>query len=131
MSKKTILVPYDFSPQSEAALEYAAAFAADTGAELLIVHVLDPSIQDLVGVEPVEALEGLDLALHDVKPKDESIAFSHRLLEGAAADQILTTAKQENAEMIVMGTHGRSGLKMCDSARERLRAKARRCFRSL
>jgi nucleotide-binding universal stress UspA family protein len=109
-ARKTILVPVDFSPQSKAALEYAAAFAKDSGAELLIVHAMDLSIRRIEGLEPVDALGGLDAALHDVKPTDESIPCAYRMLDGPPAQAILKIADEENVEMIVMGTHGRSGV---------------------
>ena len=111
MSDRKILVPVDFSDQSAAALEYASAFAKDYGAELLIVHVIEPVIQDLEGIEPIEAVEGLQAALRDVRPKDESIGYSHRMLDGPPADAILRLAEEESVEMIVMGTHGRTGFK--------------------
>jgi nucleotide-binding universal stress UspA family protein len=49
-------------------------------------------------------------ALHDVKPKDDDVRFSHQLAEGKPASAILKLAAEVNAEMIVMGTHGRSGI---------------------
>lgn len=111
MANKTILVPIDFSAHSKAALEYACSFAQDSGAELLIVHARDDTIQHVEGLGPVDALEGLDAALHDMKPTDDSVSFSHRMLEGPPAQAILKAAEEEDVEMIVMGTHGRSGFK--------------------
>jgi nucleotide-binding universal stress UspA family protein len=111
MSDRKILVPIDFSANSKESLEYASAFAKDYDAELLIVHVMDSAIENLDGIQPVEAMEGIDAALRDVKPTDETIPYSHRMLEGPPADTILKTAEEENVEMIVMGTHGRSGFK--------------------
>lgn len=108
--RKTILVPIDFSSNSIAALEYAAAFARDGNAELLIVHVRGPETNQLEGVGAVEALEALDDALHAVRPTDEGIPCSHRLIEGTPAQAIVETAAAEDVQMIVMGTHGRSGM---------------------
>jgi nucleotide-binding universal stress UspA family protein len=110
MKDRKILVPIDFSEQSKSVIEYATAFAKDYDAELLIVHVMDPAITHLEGIQPAEALEGLNAVLREVRPADNTVACSHRLLEGAPADTILKTAKDENVEMIVLGTHGRSGL---------------------
>lgn len=111
MSDNKIVVPVDFSLSSHAALEYAAAFAKDLNAELLIVHVVDHEVERLRGVQPDEALEGLYEALHAVKPNDESIAVTHQVLEGAPAQAILEFAQANNVKMIVMGTHGRTGLR--------------------
>ncbi len=106
-----ILVPIDFSAESKVALEFATALARDGDRHLLIVHVVEPELEYLGGVKPLEAIEGLDHALHDVKPRDNSVSYSHRMLDGLPADAILKAAKDEQVEMIVMGTHGRSGLK--------------------
>ena len=110
-AKNTILVPVDFSAHSKAALEYACSFAKDSGAELLIVHARDDTIQHIEGLGPVDVLEGLDAALHDMKPTDDSVPISHRMLEGPPAQAILKAAEEANVEMIVMGTHGRSGFR--------------------
>ncbi len=110
MTERKILVPIDFSAQSRAALGYATAFAKDCDAELLIVHVMHPDTIRLEGVDPVAAVEGLDSTLHQVKPPDPKIRCSYRLLEGLPAEAILDVAQSEAVEMIVMGTHGRSGL---------------------
>ena len=111
MSHTTYLVPIDFSSHSEAAIEFATAFAKDSNAELLIVHVLDPDLKQLEGVSPQAAMDGLVAALHEVKPTDESVPYAHRLLQGAPAEAILELAHEEPIELIVMGTHGRTGLK--------------------
>ena len=111
MSDEKILVPVDFSPSSQAALEYAAAFAKDFGAELVIVHVVDHEVEHLPGVRPNEALAGLHEALQALKPNDESAVVSHQMLEGTPADAILEFAQANNVKMIVMGTHGRTGLR--------------------
>ena len=111
MSAPKILVPTDFSPQSKAALNYAEAFAQQSGAELLIVHVIDPKIQDLKGLSPDDSMVALYEALHDIKPSDENIHCSHQIIEGPAAQAIVEMANEEKVKMIVMGTHGRTGMK--------------------
>ena len=105
-----ILVPIDFSEHSAAALEYATAFAKDQNAELLIVHTVDPGVQDLEGVSQGAAMEGLVDALHAWRPQDESVSYAHRLLQGTPAKAILEVADEENVALIVMGTHGRKGV---------------------
>ena len=111
MSQTKYLVPIDFSPHSEAAVEFASAFAKDSNAELLIVHVVDPDVEQLEGTTPESAMDGLVAALHDVQPLDDSIPFAHRLLHGVPAEAIISLATEESVELIVMGTHGRTGLK--------------------
>lgn len=111
MANAKILVPIDFSPQSKAALGYAEAFAQQSGAELLVVHIIDPKIQDLKGLNRDDTLVALYEALHALKPADEKIECSYQIVEGAAAKSIVDLANEEQAEMIVMGTHGRTGMK--------------------
>jgi len=48
--------------------------------------------------------------LQDVKPSDPAVPFEHRLMMGDPAGEVVRIAEEESAEMIVMGTHGRTGL---------------------
>ena len=54
--------------------------------------------------------EELRRSLVQVVPLDESIHFEHKLLVGDPATAIVETAEKEDADMIVLGTHGRTGL---------------------
>ena len=56
MTDRKILVPIDFSGQSKAALEYAAAFASDSDAELLIIYVMNPKVDLIEGGGPSRSL---------------------------------------------------------------------------
>jgi nucleotide-binding universal stress UspA family protein len=112
MSTAKILVPVDFSAQSRSALDIAGSFAIIEKAELLIAHVVEDDIEAYFpagGVSSSEAMTGLYDVLHDVRPADESIPYTHRLIEGKPASAILKLAADENVELIVMGTHGRTG----------------------
>lgn len=113
MNLKTILFPTDFSHTGDAALQLAKVLARDTGAKLLIVHVEEPPMVYAEGgmyygaVEPDK--EQLEKMLREVVPGD-GIACEHRLVMGNPADALVEVAKEEHADMIVMGTHGRTGL---------------------
>jgi len=48
--------------------------------------------------------------LEAVKPSDPTVAFTHRLTMGDPASEIVRIAVEEGAEMIGLGTHGRSGM---------------------
>ena len=48
--------------------------------------------------------------LAEVKPTDPKVPYQHRLITGEPASAIARLAEDENVDMIVMGTHGRSGL---------------------
>jgi nucleotide-binding universal stress UspA family protein len=111
---RKILHPTDFSDPARAAFEMACALARDYGAELVVVHVDRPSpifAPDgiVVGV-PVEEPYELRAKLARVRPTDAKVKVTHRLLEGEPADQILKAARAEAADLIVLGTHGTTGL---------------------
>jgi nucleotide-binding universal stress UspA family protein len=115
MNAKKILFPTDFSAFSDGALDQATALARDAGAALLIVHVEEPAIaygggEMYYGVlEPDHAT--LRKVLGGVVPSDPQVPYEHRLLSGDPAEAIVQLAEEEHVEMIVMGTHGRTGLR--------------------
>ena len=114
MAQKTILFPTDFSLASDAALKHAEALAKQTGAKLLIVHVEEPPLAygggELYYGIPEPNSERILKMLEDVKPEDSTVAFTHRLTMGDPAGEILRIAGDERVEMIVLGTHGRTGM---------------------
>jgi nucleotide-binding universal stress UspA family protein len=59
---------------------------------------------------PIEEPLALRGRLAQVRPADSTVKCQHRLLEGDPADEILKVAGVENVDMIVMGTHGATGL---------------------
>lgn len=112
MRLERILVPTDFSASSEQALDFAMALARDTGATLLLLHVAEPL--PLYSDMPYSVVQEPDLPelrqrLHSISVAAQ-IPTERHVVVGAAADEILELAKQERADLIVMGTHGRTGL---------------------
>lgn len=114
MAQKTILVPTDFSTASDAALPHAEALAKQSNARLLIVHVEEPPLAygggELYYGLPEPSSERILKMLEDVKPADPKLPFAHRLTMGDPAAEIVRIAADEQAEMIVLGTHGRTGM---------------------
>ena len=114
MKANKILFPSDFSHTGDAALEMATALARDAGATLVIVHVEEHPMAYGGGdvyygvAEPATA--DLLRMLEDIKPADPQVPYQHRLITGKPASAIARLAEDENIDMIVMGTHGRSGL---------------------
>ncbi len=120
-----IIYPTDFSSAAEVVFDTAQRLARDSDSLLLIVHVVEPVAAATPGtVAPPVTLGGTDLSqsqreaieqareeLRKVVPADPAIRFEHRVTEGPASDGILDLAKQEQADVIVMGTHGRTGVK--------------------
>ena len=118
---RRILHPSDFSPASRAAFTRAVASARADRAELLLVHVITP-VAPFVGdgyVSPkvyddmqrsIRASGQKQLDKLVAKAKAGGARARGLLLEGMPADGIVRTARSKRADVIVMGTHGRSGL---------------------
>jgi nucleotide-binding universal stress UspA family protein len=119
MTRK-ILCPVDFSTGSERALGKAEELAKALGAELELLHVYQLPVLALpdapVTVSPTFIADLTDRAEQALKPladkvKTHGLAVSTKLLEGAPAETIVSRAQELRAELIVMGTHGRSGFR--------------------
>lgn len=113
MNAKKILFPTDFSHTGDAAMEMATSLARDSGAKLLIVHVEEPPVaygggEMYYGI-PDPATEDLKKMLEEVKPSDPSVPYEHRLVTGDPPNAISRLAEEEEVDMIVLGTHGRTG----------------------
>ncbi len=114
MKANKILFPTDFSHTGDAALEMATALARDAGATIIIVHAEEPPTAygggELYYGLPEPATDELLKMLRKIEPADPAVPYEHRLISGDPAHAIVRLAKEENVDMIVMGTHGRSGL---------------------
>jgi nucleotide-binding universal stress UspA family protein len=118
-----VLVPIDFSPSSRAALEYGTFLAGKLGAELTVLHVWEPPGYvgpDTLALLPVAAGQpGWDQTRAEVMREVERFLgkasarptdLRVRVEAGEPSDAILLAAKDGGADLIVMGTHGRTGL---------------------
>jgi nucleotide-binding universal stress UspA family protein len=112
---KSILVSTDGSKYSDAAIDRAIVFAKSYGSEVKVISVVDVT-EEFIARAP-GALEGLvkkakDI-VEDVKKKvsSEGIKAEGIVREGEAYRAITELAGKENAGVIVMGSHGRTGLK--------------------
>lgn len=112
LSIRTILHPTDFSERSKYAFRLACTLARATGARIVVLHVQTPpmaaSIEGVVSGLPEEnpISARIDLARFEYP----GIEVEHRLVEGDPASAIVEAAKGINCDMIIMGTHGRTGL---------------------
>jgi nucleotide-binding universal stress UspA family protein len=111
----TILHPTDFSDRSRYALALASALARDYGARLIVLHaVAVPTVVYGDGVV-VAASPGVLLAsareqLDGLPLPHTGVRAERRVEEGDAVEVILRVAQEVRADLIVMGTHGRTGL---------------------
>jgi nucleotide-binding universal stress UspA family protein len=109
MKLEKILFATDFSPPSQAALRYASSLARDAGATLLIVHVVEPPLDQVYYMPPDYSHSEVRRELESVVPAFKDVKYEQRLLTGIAADEILRVSNEEGVDLIVMGTHGRTG----------------------
>lgn len=112
-----ILCPVDFSPGSDRALEYAASLAEKLRAQLHILHVYQipvyalPDGALLPGPEfSARLTDDVQNALRDLKERLGSLEPTTHMVEGIPHNQITKCAEDFGAQLIVMGTHGRTGL---------------------
>jgi nucleotide-binding universal stress UspA family protein len=111
---KTILFATDFSPASSVAFDVAAALARDYRARMIAVHVIEPVAMGFseytAYVGPAEDKGKAMESLQAIKAPSPRVTIEHRLLEGDPATVIAETAAETGADLVVMGTHGRTGL---------------------
>lgn len=125
MSWKTILVPHDFSSPANHAVALARDEAKAHGATLLLLHVIDlptnlgPDIAIVPEANgaPINmkdfATRGAEAHLADIAArleKDGLKPAATHVRFGKAAEEILAFAEEHAVDLIVMGTHGRTGL---------------------
>jgi nucleotide-binding universal stress UspA family protein len=106
-----ILCPVDLS--SNHGLDFASRLAKSTGAELHVLYVEEkpaPYGIGLYGNLPVPLHHDVQ-AINDVKPTVEGIRFQRHVLLGSPASTILEFAEVHGVDVVVMGTHGRTGAK--------------------
>ncbi len=122
MAIRRILVPVDFSSGSLRALDYARELAVGTGAELLLLYVFEPldfsgysetflpspQLTQVLAAHRARAREHLK-RLEGETP-DRGIRVRSRLAEGAPAQRIVEIAREEEVDLVVIGTLGRTGL---------------------
>ena len=133
---KKILVPTDFSPHSQEALRTAVDVAQKYGASITLIHVYEPVAYTLpegyVLVTPQQLVDlNSELERRLAKAKAEAVQagvreISTELLQGPPPHEIVDFAQQKAMDLIVMGTHGRTGIKhtLLGSIAERVLRKA-------
>jgi nucleotide-binding universal stress UspA family protein len=115
---KKILVPTDFSSHSLSALHYAAAMAKHSEAEVILLHIIenyDENVSDLSKVINVNEAIRKEVTRKLMEIKNDNvdlwgIPISVRLENGKIHKVIYNMIEQEGVDLIVMGTHGSSGI---------------------
>lgn len=106
LSIQTIVHPTDFSDFSNHAFELACALAQDHGSRLIVVHVLPKAAVRRSAEKQSEAKDNLE----QIKAIDPKLRLERLLLVGDPVKAICRLATKTRSRLIVMGTHGRTGL---------------------
>jgi nucleotide-binding universal stress UspA family protein len=114
-----VLVPIDFSPYAEQAFDYAIALAQKLRARVTLLHVIQPPLvtgADM-GVWPsptfideLEAAITRDLEGYLARVTAAGLEGEMAVVHGTPFHEILETARKRQVDLIIMGTHGRTGL---------------------
>jgi nucleotide-binding universal stress UspA family protein len=122
MQIRSILVPTDFSECGNYALSYAASLARNFGASIICVHVIEPMVPTVGYSGMTEPLPIADIAdqlensaeheLPKLAKSEECVglAVEEVIVHGEAASEIVRVAKERNVDLIVVSSHGRTGL---------------------
>jgi len=117
---KRILVPVDFSSPSEHATEYALGLAETLGADIALMHTYSLPVYALpdggvmVGPEyAARVSSAAQTSLDDcvARYSGRGVEVTGHLAEGVPHEEVARLAAELNAQMVVMGTHGRSGMR--------------------
>lgn len=117
MKIKNILIPIDYSERSGATMSYAVSLAKEYDAKLHLVHVYEPPIAYTDGGFAATVLPPADVI--DVEAERDrltaaipsgDLAVQTQFVIGNPSEELVDYAKAQNVDLIVMGTHGRTGL---------------------
>jgi nucleotide-binding universal stress UspA family protein len=109
---KKILYPTDFSSYSNQAYFHAISLAEKHNASLTVLFVYNPDSTTTPGSQGDEVADRRywQGQLEQIRPVDTRIPVSHVLLEGDPASEIVRYGRDAGIDLIVMGTHGRTGV---------------------
>jgi nucleotide-binding universal stress UspA family protein len=105
-----VLYATDFSPYANQAYFHAVALAEGHGAGLAIAYVYSPGSRASAAVTEDGARRHWREQLEQVRPLNPRIPVEHVFLEGDPAEEIIRYAAASRVDLIVLGTHGRTGL---------------------
>jgi nucleotide-binding universal stress UspA family protein len=117
---KRILVPTDFSESARHALLYGTSFAREYEGELVLLHVVENLTvgyaSDLFPVPMAEVFDEIsgyakaELAKLGAEVREKGIKVREMVVQGKPSAEIVRVAREETADMIVLGTHGKGML---------------------
>jgi len=122
MQIRSILFPTDFSDCGNYALPYAASLARSFGASIICVHVIEPMVPTVGYTGMTEPLPIADISdqledsagreLPKIAEREDcaGLEVEEMIVHGEAASEIVRVAKERDVDLIVISSHGRTGL---------------------
>jgi nucleotide-binding universal stress UspA family protein len=117
MQMQSILYATDFSDSSKAGFPLAYSLARDHGARLIVLHVLPAGTYEIVNLAQLgqgdssrQYDDDIRRELERIQPPDDRVPMEYKLLKGDPAVSIVKEADETACDLIVLGTHGRTGL---------------------
>lgn len=122
MKIRSILLPTDFSDCGNYALRYASSLARTFGASIICVHVIEPMVPTVGYSGMTEPLPIADITdqLEDSAERElpklagcdecAGLQVEEVIVHGEASSEIVRVAKERNVDLIVVSSHGRTGL---------------------
>lgn len=112
---QTVLHPTDFSDRSRNAFELACALTRDYGARLIVLHAVAPlpplaHAEAVPPPDPVAQRREAEEQIGRLEVPHADVRAERRLEDGEPAEVVLRVAREVGASLIVLGTHGRTGL---------------------
>src|SRR5262245_50446388 len=118
MNMHTVLFPTDFSEASRRAFSAACALARDHGARLVVLHVVPSGTYEFASIATLGQLENSEQFTEDMRhnlqhlqPPVGGPPVQYKVATGDPATVIVEAAKDMGCDMIVLATHGRTGLR--------------------
>ena len=113
MNINHILCPVDFSDFNQAANQYASVLAQSSGAKITYFHVALPDVSyGAYGYIDIEAEKARDKKrLEEIRPTVDGVEWASAIGFGTPATAIVEFADENDIDLIVIGTHGRTGLR--------------------
>jgi nucleotide-binding universal stress UspA family protein len=122
MEIRSILLPTDFSECANYALSYATSLARGAGASIICVHVIEPVVPTVGYAGMAEPMPIADISdqLEDSAERElpkiagceecSGLRVEEVITHGDAASEIVRVAKERGVDLIVIASHGRTGL---------------------
>jgi nucleotide-binding universal stress UspA family protein len=114
ISFKNILLATDFSEASERAFSYAVAIARRHGSKIFLIHVVPPESIAFIPELPDQHRRGeVQRQMDSMASRSELNQIPHEAVirAGSVWSMVAAVIRQQDIELVVLGTHGRSGLR--------------------